>query len=158
MHLASLLVLVSEEKAPPVIDIDGTVFVQFGLFALLYLALRYLLFQPYLEMRQARSAGIDGERRRAEEMEAMAREMEQDCEGRLARARARAEEMRQRLRAEGQAQEREMLSEARAAATHRLLEARRKIAAELQAAQQQIQAQAQMLARQMVARILGREA
>lgn len=157
MHLAPLLLLVSEEKAPPVIDIDGTVFVQFALFAILYLVLRHLVFRPYLEMREARSAGIEGARRRAEEMEEMAREIEQDCQARLARARARAEEVRLRLRAEGQAQEREVVGEARAAATSRLLEARRKIAAEIQAAQQQIQAQAQPLARQMVARILGRE-
>ena len=43
----------------PLIDIDLTVFVQFGLFLLLFVVANKLLFQPYLALRERRKAGIE---------------------------------------------------------------------------------------------------
>ena len=54
-----LQALSSLASGHPLIDIDGTVFVQFGLFLLLFLAANKLLFQPYLALRERRKAGIE---------------------------------------------------------------------------------------------------
>ncbi len=42
----------------PLIDIDLTVFVQFALFLILFVVANKLLFQPYLQLRERRKAGI----------------------------------------------------------------------------------------------------
>lgn len=160
MHLSPMLLLLAEaaeEKAPPVIDIDGTVFVQFVLFLVMYFVLKHMLFQPYLKMKAARSAGIEGARGEAEKMEHRAQEIEKDYERKVSQARARAEEERARLRGEGQARERDLLSEARGVAQVKLTAARKQIETEAQAARVELKAQAQPLARQMASRILGRE-
>jgi F-type H+-transporting ATPase subunit b len=160
MHLSPLLLLLAdaaEEKAPPVIDIDGTVFVQFALFVAMYFVLKHLLFQPYLKMRQARSAGIEGARGEAEQMERRAADIEKDYERKIAQAKSRAEEERARLRGEGQARERDLLAEARGVAQVKVTAARKQIAAESQAAGRELARQAQPLARQIASRILGRE-
>ena len=43
----------------PLIDIDGTVIIQFVLFVVMFFAANKLLFQPYLKLRAKRIAGID---------------------------------------------------------------------------------------------------
>lgn len=152
-----LLAMSSEEKVPPVIDIDGTVLIQFGLFLVMYFVLKHMFFEPYLAMRKQRSAGIEGAREEAERMEARAKELEREHERRFQSARAKAEEERLRLRGEGQARERELLTEARGVASAKLAAARKQIDAETQAASIELQQKAQPLARQIASKILGRE-
>lgn len=152
-----LLAASVEEKPMPVIDIDGTVVVQFGLFVVMYFVLKHLLFEPYLAMRQQRSEGIEGARHHAANMETRAAEMERDYDRRFGAAKSRAEDERGRTRAQAQEREREVLAEARGVAQARLGAARHKLAADLQAAGAELQRQAQPLARQMVSKILGRE-
>ena len=71
----------------PLIDIDYTVFVQFGLFLLLFALANKLLFKPYLQLRERRKAGIDGAREEAERMTAQADAKLADYEKQLAAAR-----------------------------------------------------------------------
>ena len=58
--------------AHPLIDIDGTVFVQFALFLILFVIANKFLFQPYLALRERRKAGIEGARAEATKMSATA--------------------------------------------------------------------------------------
>src|SRR5690606_971038 len=64
--------LVSLASGAPLIDIDWTVLVQFGLFLLLLAVSNKLLFQPYLRLRERRKEGIDGARAEAERVTAQA--------------------------------------------------------------------------------------
>ena len=60
MILQALMLAISEgaeEKAPPVIDIDGTVLVQFAIFIAMFIVLRQFLFKPYVQMRDDRAHG-----------------------------------------------------------------------------------------------------
>ena len=45
--LSLVLAEAAEEKAPPVIDIDGTVVVQFAIFVVMFFVLRSLFCKPY---------------------------------------------------------------------------------------------------------------
>mgnify|MGYP001568110178 FL=1 len=64
------VVLTVASGTPPLLDIDLTVLLQFGLFVTLFLIARARLFQPYLAMRERRTAGIDGARAEAVNMQA----------------------------------------------------------------------------------------
>src|SRR5215471_14265253 len=62
--------IVSLAAGHPLIDIDGTVIVQFVLFLVLFAVSNRFLFQPYLRLRERRTAGIEGARGEAERMTA----------------------------------------------------------------------------------------
>lgn len=143
--------------AHPLIDIDLTVVVQFGLFMILFLAANALLFQPYLKLRERRRAGIEGAREEAQAMSATADARLADFEKQLATARARASEEGRKVRAEAAAHEREVTEAARATAAKAMDEAQAKVRAETEAARAALMPQADALARAMAGKLLGRE-
>jgi F-type H+-transporting ATPase subunit b len=141
----------------PLIDIDLTVLVQFGLFLVMFLVTNKLLFQPYLRLREKRAAGIEGARAEADRMAAEADAKLADYERQLGAARDRAAEEARKIRADASAHERDMTGKARAAATAALEQATARVRSETDAARAELMPQAQALSRQMVARLLGRE-
>jgi len=58
--------IVSLAAGHPLIDVDGTVVVQFVLFLALFAVANRFLFQPYLALRERRRAGIEGAREEAD--------------------------------------------------------------------------------------------
>lgn len=149
--------LVTLASGPPLIDIDLTVFVQFGLFLLLFWAANKLLFQPYLRLRERRKAGIEGARAEAERMSAQADAKLADYEKQLAAARDRANEEGRKVRAEAAAHEKEVTDKARAEAQKAIDEAAAKMKQEVEAARLQLLPQANQLARQIASKLLDRE-
>lgn len=149
--------LVSIASGHPLIDIDGTVFVQFGLFLLLYVVAKKVLFQPYLRLRDRRKEGIDGARAAAERMTAEADAKLVDYEKQLASARSRANEEGRKVRAEAAAHEKDVTDKARSEAQKAIGEATAKMRQETEAARLQLLPQANQLARQIASKLLGRE-
>jgi F-type H+-transporting ATPase subunit b len=141
----------------PLIDIDYTVFVQFGVFLLLFALANKLLFQPYLQLRERRKAGIDGAREEAERMTAQADAKLADYEKQLASARSRANEEGRNVRAEASAHEKDVTDKARAEAQKSIDEAAAKMRQETEAARLQLLPQANTMARQIASKLLGRE-
>lgn len=141
----------------PLIDIDGTVFIQFALFLLLYIVANQLLFQPYLALRKRRRDGIEGARVEATQMSASADAKLADYEKQLAAARDRANETGRKVRAEAAAHEREVTDGARKSAQQALDEAQTKMRAETETARLQLLPQANALAKQIASKLLGRE-
>jgi F-type H+-transporting ATPase subunit b len=141
----------------PLIDIDWTAALQFILFVVTYLVANRLLFQPYLDLRSRRKAGIDGARSEAERMTAEADAKLADYEKQLAVARNRAAEEGRKIRGEAVAHEREVTDKARATAQTAIDEAQAKMRAETETARGQLMPQANALASQMASRLLGRE-
>jgi hypothetical protein len=78
----------AEEKAPPIIDIDGTVLIQFALFVAMFLVLRAFLFKPYLKMRAERAERIEGAEAKAGSLSKRADELEAQYKAKVARDRA----------------------------------------------------------------------
>lgn len=143
--------------AHPIIDIDSTVFVQFGLFFILLLVANKLLFQPYLKLRERRKEGIDGARAEAERTTAQADSKLADYEKQLATARNRANEEGRKVRAEAAANEKATTDSARASAQKSIDEATAKMRAEAEAARLQLLPQANAIAKQIASKLLGRE-
>ena len=158
MLVATLRIAAPEEAPPPLIDVDGTVFVQFALFLILLFVLTRLLFRPYLRMRAARHQGIEGAREQAAAMQERAQKTNAEYDAKLTKARLRGAEERARLRGEGAIYERQVLGAARDESNKALEAARAKIEGEAGRARGQLTAEAATLAQQIVKKILGREA
>jgi F-type H+-transporting ATPase subunit b len=157
MVVATLLIATQEEATPPLIDVDGTLFVQFALFLIMLAVLSRSLFRPYLKLRDERHKSIEGAREEAGKMQERARGVNADYDAKLTRARQRGAEERQRLRAEGAIHERQVLGAARDEAHKALTEARTRIGAEAESARELLTKESTVLARQIVKKILGRE-
>jgi F-type H+-transporting ATPase subunit b len=152
-----LQALPSLASGHPLIDIDLTVLVQFGLFLLLFLVANKLLFQPYLALRERRKAGIDGARAEAERMTAQADAKLADYEKQLASARNRANEEGRKVRAEATTHEKDVTDKARAETQKAIDEATATMKQETEAARLQLLPQANTLAKQIASKLLGRE-
>ena len=155
MDIAPIVTIAAKEH--PLIDIDGTVFLQLGVFAVLFFVSNKLLFQPYLRLREARRAGIEGAREEADRMTAEADAKLADFEKSLATARDRAAEEGRKVRTEAAAHEKEVTEKARAAALKALDEAQSKVRTETDAARNQLMPQADAIAKSIATRVLGRE-
>ena len=149
--------IVSLASGHPLIDIDLTAVVQFALFLITMYVSNKLLFQPYLQLRERRKAGIDGARAEAERMTAEADAKLADYEKSLAAARDRANEEGRKIRLEAAALEKKVTEEARASAQEAIEAAQKQVRAETEAARAQLLPQAEALARSMSSRLLGRE-
>jgi len=149
--------IVSLAGGHPLIDLDYTVVVQFVLFLVLFVTANRFLFQPYLQLRERRKAGIDGARAEADRMTAQADARLADYEKQLTVARDRANEAGRKVRLEAAAHEREVTDQARAAAQQAIDEAQATMRRETEAARAQLMPQAEALARAMSSKLLGRE-
>ncbi len=147
----------AEEASPPLIDVDGTMFVQLGLFLIMLFVLSRALFGPYLKMRSLRDQGIAGARAEATAMSGKARSIVEDYDQKLVEAKRRGNEERNKLALEGIAHEREVLGRARAEVQGALGSARKKIAADTATGRAALAAEAAPIARQVVKKVLGRE-
>jgi len=143
--------------AHPLIDIDLTVLVQFGLFLILFWVANKLMFQPYLALRQRRKDGIEGARAEAERTSAQADAKLADYEKQLAQARTKANDEGRKVRAEAAAHEKSVTDASRAEAQKALDEATARMRTETDAARLQLLPQANTLARQIASKLLGRE-
>jgi len=141
----------------PLIDVDGTVVVQFVLFLALFALANRFLFQPYLALRERRKAGIEGARAEAERMTAQADARLAEYEKQLAVARERAADEGRKIRLEGVAHEREVTGQARAAAQRATDEAQATMRRETDTARAQLMPQAAALANAISSKLLGRE-
>jgi F-type H+-transporting ATPase subunit b len=145
-------------KDPPIIDLDSTIFVQLAIFILTAILLSRLLFRPYLEVRAARGAGIEGAREEARRMEEEAAARMADYEQSLSKARTKANAERGKLQGDAVKRDHEIIEAARAATQKSLEEARHTIDAEATAARRELEPRAQEIARSIFKKILGREA
>lgn len=157
MPLAEAAAGAVEDKPPPIIDLDGTVLVQFAIFVVMYVVLRQFLFKPYLRMRQSRESHIQGAEKKARDLEQRRESIEAEYQMRMQKARAGADEERMRMQAEARTREADVLGQARTRAQQRLAEAQAKIAAQVATAQAALEKQAEPLARSLLQKLLRRE-
>ena len=150
-------VLVSVAEGHPLIDIDWTVALQFGLFLAMFFLAKKLLFQPYLALREKRIAGIDGARAEAERMNAEAEAKLADYEQKLTTARDKAAEETRAVRAEASKHEQDVTDKSRKAAQDAMNTAAAKVKSETEAARAELATRADAIAKQMAKQLLGRE-
>jgi F-type H+-transporting ATPase subunit b len=157
VRMTSTLVFVASAAEHPLLDIDWTGFVQFGIFVLTAVIATALLFKPYLAMRDRRAASIEGARGEAAQMIAEADGKLVSYDRDLAAARNRANEERRKVRAEAAAHQREVTERARAESVAALEQAKSRVATETATARAQLMPRADQLAGEIAARLLGRK-
>jgi F-type H+-transporting ATPase subunit b len=150
-------VLIAVAEGHPLIDIDLTVLLQFGLFVAMFFLANKLLFKPYLALREKRIAGIDGARAEAERMNAEAEAKLADYDQKLTAARNKAADETRAVRAEASKHEQEVTDKSRKAAQDAMSVATAKVKSETDAARAELASRADAIAKQMAKQLLGRE-
>ena len=142
--------------AGSIVDIDGTFFIQFGIFTVVSMVLYVILVRPVVRLIEARRDATEGTKERAGRMSEEAATLSRDVERQILDIRAAANAERQRFVEEARRQEREVLDRARAE-SRRAIEATRaqmeKSAAEARAG---LRREVDALATVVAARVLGR--
>lgn len=143
--------------AVPLIDIDFTIFLQFGLFLVTAVAGTALLFKPYLRLRGQRYEGIEGAKEMAESMTTQADASRKEYEEKLAAARAQANEERRKIRQEANEYRDSVTQSAQEKAANDLKVADENLSKQVEAARSELLPQADLLAKEIASKLLGRK-
>ncbi len=140
-----------------IIDLDGTIWVQLGLFAVAFLLFRPLIFRPMVALFEAREKAIEGSKLEALRLQDEAAAGTEEFDAEMRRLRLQAGEERDRLRAEGQRLERTVLDRVREETDKQLAEADAKLATEAARLRAEIDKSVPVLAKQIASKMLNRE-
>ncbi len=138
------------------LDVDWTLLFQFGLILVLMVVLRALVFGPYLENLDARTAKTDDTRKDADALKAKAEELAQRHHDAIAAARSEGLGIRGDLRIAGAHYKDETISQARADAHARVEQAGARVQSELGQAREELLGQVPDIARMVAEKVLGR--
>lgn len=139
------------------VDLDLSLFVQLGLFVVLLLVLKPVLFDPMMRLFEEREKRIEGTRHKATKEDEKSAKALAKTEVILNKAREAGATERDRLRAEGLKREAELMNQVRAETAATLERGRAEIANEAQTSRTQLTSEARALGRIMASRVLGRE-
>lgn len=139
-----------------VIDLDGSIFVQLGIFFTAFFILKSLVFKPVMELFDARAAATVGSKEEALRMEEDAAQKRAHFEGELRKVRAAASEDREKLRHEAQKLARELTDKARFEATAAQKSAKARLDQEAAGVRERAMHDVPGLAREIAGKLLGR--
>ena len=140
------------------VDLDGSFFLQIGLFFALFFLLRAWVFGPMMRLFDAREAAIDGAKRDAKSIEADADRKLHEFEAEMKKVKIAASAEREALQKDAAALERDLLAKAREESGAVLAEASTKIAADAAKIREEMKASIPVLAGQIAEKLLGRKA
>jgi len=140
-----------------IIDLDGTIWIQLGLFAIAFLIFRPLIFRPMVALFEARENAIEGAKLEALRLQDEASAESEEFEDEMRRLRLQAGEERDRLRAEGKRLERTVLDRVREETDKQLAEADAKLKTEGARLRAEIDQSIPLLAKQIASKMLNRE-
>jgi F-type H+-transporting ATPase subunit b len=140
-----------------IIDLDGTIWIQLGLFAVAFFVFRPLIFRPMVALFEARENAIEGSKLEALRLQDEASAESEEFEVEMRRIRLQAGEERDRLRNEGKRLERAVLDRVREETDKQLAEADAKLAKEASRLRAEIDQSVPVLARQIASKMLNRE-
>ncbi|HLT39112.1 MAG TPA: hypothetical protein VK034_22665 [Enhygromyxa sp.] len=142
----------------PVVDIDNTIFLQALLFLFLLAVLNFLLFKPWLEIKERRAKRIGGALEDAAELRERAAASERDYAARLVKARDQAMGIRSDRRREAEEREAEIVNVARRDAAASLESRKAMLSGEVEQARAELEGRVESLARDITTQVLGRSA
>ena len=135
------------------IDFDKTFVLQMGIFALLIVVLKPLLFDPILRVFEEREKRTEGARAEARSMQEEAGQLLRRYESELERVHRVAAEERDHLRAETTKLEAQILRDARVVSTRIVDEGRKKVETEVSAIRFDLGRQTEQISREVAARV-----
>ncbi|MSP91658.1 MAG: hypothetical protein EXR79_07625 [Myxococcales bacterium] len=136
------------------VDLDGTIFIQFGLFALLVLVLPGLIFNPMLARIEQREARTDGARADAKAMRHLADDQVAQYETAIAAQKRKALQERAETRVATMKMAADLLATARAETTERIDQGLALQRAQAEVARVELQRDADGLARQIATKLV----
>lgn len=139
------------------VDLDLSFAAQFVIFTALIVMLKPLIFDPLIRVWEERERRTDGAKEEAREMDAKAAELISRYEEELEKVRREAARERDLLRAESAKLEAKILAEAREESARILAEGKARIEHEVAALRRDLDHARPALAREIAAKILGRE-
>lgn len=153
MHLL-FTALLSEGS---IIDLDGTIWIQLGLFAIAFFIFRPLIFRPMVALFEARENAIEGAKLEALRLQDEAAAEGEEFDEEMRRLRLQAGEERDRLRAEGKRLESAVLDRVREETERQLASAEEKLEREQAKLRQELSQSVPALAKQIASKMLSRE-
>ncbi len=140
------------------IDVDGSLLIQLGVFFALFFGLRHLVFRPMVALLDARETAIDGAKKEARMLEAGADEKLKAFEAEMKKVKIGAGADRDALRQDAARLERELLAKAREEADATLADATRTMQADAAKIRADMKTSVPLLASQLAEKLLGRKA
>jgi F-type H+-transporting ATPase subunit b len=137
--------------------LDLSFLAQLVLFGVFITLMKPLLFDPLLKVFEERERRTEGAKKEAKAMDEEAGELLKKYEEELAKVRREAGAERERLRAETARVEAKIMEEARAETVKIIEQGHARITTEVAQLRKELEASKPELARQIAARILGRE-
>jgi F-type H+-transporting ATPase subunit b len=135
--------------------LDKTVLVQIVAFLVLWSVLKRLVFDPMMDVLDARNERTVAARAQAEQLRATAEAARHDYEQSLQRMRAQTAQEAAAARATAHEEAARALDETRAAAGRELQRMREAVAEQVESARRTLAAEADALAEEMVGRVIG---
>jgi len=139
-----------------VIEINGTIIVQFVNFVVLMVALNFILYKPLRGMLQKRKESIDGSHQRAKDLAVQVEEKMAAYQAKLQEAKMAAAKEKAVMKEEAVAKETEILAAARQSATGTLETMKEKVSGEAEEARKALRSDAETLASDIASKLLGR--
>jgi F-type H+-transporting ATPase subunit b len=139
-----------------VIDLDGSFFVQLGIFFTAFFILKSLVFKPVLALLDAREAAMGGARADAERMERESAEKRAHFEGEMRKVREAANADRDKARMEAQKLARDLTEKARRESMARIESSKLRLAQEAEQTRAEVRGRVPELAKQVASRLLNR--
>ena len=138
------------------INIDGTLLIQFVNFVVLMVALHFILYKPLRAMLQQRKETIDGSHQHAKDLAVQVEEKMAAYQEKLQEAKVKAGQEKAVLRNEALGQEATIIGQAREAAATALDSIKEKVSVEAEAARKTLRSETEALATDIAAKLLGR--
>jgi len=139
-----------------VIELDGTLVLQFVNFMILMVVLNALLFKPLRAALKARKETIEGSKAKVQDIDEQVQAQIARYEAQLQEARQQGSQERSTLRKTGQEEEVRILGEANRSAAERLQTITAQIQDEANSARQALRGETEALAKEIAGKVLGR--
>ncbi len=138
------------------IELDGTLVLQFVNFMILMVVLNALLFKPLRAALKARKETIEGSKAKVQDIDEQVQAQIARYEAQLQEARQQGGQERSALRKTGQEEEVRILGEANRSAAERLQTITAQIQDEANSARQALRGETEALAKEIAGKVLGR--
>lgn len=137
------------------VDLDGTFFIQFGLFVFMFIFLYFALFRPAIRLIEARREATEGTRERAIAMRKEAEAFSDEVDRQILDIKSAAILERDRMIEQARRRDRDLTAEAREKSRKAAQNARMQMKRDGEMVRKELEAEVEALATGVATRILG---
>ncbi len=139
------------------IDIDYSIFIQIGLFLLIWFFLARFVFTPFQRLLGEREQRTEGMKAEAEKLLEEAEQLRIQYEDRITKAKGEGNSIKEGIRQEALQAREELVTQAQKEAARFLQTARQQIQEEMQKGRQLVVQEAEVIAQEMAEKVLARK-